>query len=139
MNNITPTTEWEIELARLITLDGLVSLEKHFGGSFIYIHAAEPSMALIAVVGEQHAQTLCGWFGGSDIYVPKVVLKQLRNREIATEAVNRIRQGNSTGKTVKELAAKFRLTSRRIATILKERGIYGSNGEKLERSSNDTD
>ncbi|QSX32482.1 hypothetical protein JYB87_11970 [Shewanella avicenniae] len=132
MNQIAPTTSWEIELSRLISLDGLISLEQHFGGSFIYIHASEPSEALINAVGEERAKVLCGWFGGSDIYVPKVALKQLRNKQIETAALDSLRTGNSTGKTVKELAAKFRLTTRRIATILKERGIYGSTGETTQ-------
>lgn len=123
---ITPHSSWEIELAEIISMDGLIELERAFGGRFIYIHSRHPSLELQTAIGHNHAVALTDWYGGTDIYVPMVALKQLRNRSIEAEA--RAMAGNSTGKTVIELAAKFRLSTRRIITILKERGLYGNTG-----------
>ena len=112
---------WEIELVEHIGLECLLKLESDFGGAYLYIHSKTPSQALINSVGFHAAQRLSDWYGSSDIYVPLVALRKDRNAQILL--------GRKTGKNIKDLADKFRLTTKRIREILKERNDAKYNGK----------
>lgn len=113
---LTTTSEIEQELMDLIGIEKTIELEQVFKGTYIYIGAKAPSKAIIEAVGMEAALKLVGYFGCGDIWVPRMLL--LKDRD------NKIVQGKNTGKTVKELAAQFRLGTRRIHIILKERNIH---------------
>lgn len=113
IDNYEPQSVWERDLAYYIGLKALLRLEREFGGQYIYIRANEPDKNLCFAIGPEAAQELTRHFGGSDIYVPRVTLIQIRNDEI-----KRVR---NTGKTIHELAAKFRLSTHQIRKIIKQR------------------
>ncbi len=106
----------EDEIERVIGRSALITLEKHYGRSYLYIKANKPAKELVKLIGREKAQKMSDAFGGGEVYVPKLMLKKIRNHQIA--------EGMSAGKSVKELASEFRLSTKWIIKILQERG-YG--------------
>lgn len=115
---LTTDSVWEQELIEHIGQVALVELERRYGGSFLYIHANKPSAELVAVVGQEKAQILSDEYGCTDIYVPTQMAKQVRNIQIRKE--------RKAGKTVKELAADYRLSANWVQKILTEKYNYGT-------------
>ncbi|AFT79063.1 hypothetical protein AMBLS11_12450 [Alteromonas macleodii str. 'Black Sea 11'] len=113
LDNYEPQSVWERDLAHYIGLKALLRLEREYGGQYIYIRANEPDPNLCYAIGPTAARQLTAHFGGSDIYVPRVTLIRIRNDEI--------KRGRNTGKTIHELAAKFRLSTHQIRKIIKQR------------------
>ncbi|QPG06539.1 hypothetical protein IT774_05035 [Salinimonas marina] len=121
----TPSSVWEKDIAEVIGIDGLVALEKAFGARYLYITLQQPKPDLVAAIGQEAATKLTRIFGGEDIYVPRVVLRQIRN--------DHLEEGKNAGKTVHELAAQFSIKSKRIITILKERGEHARTKRRPEQ------
>jgi hypothetical protein len=111
----------EEEIERVVGRSALITLEKAYGRSYLYIRASKPDKALVKLIGKDKAQKMTNEFGGSEIWVPKRMLKVIRNHQIAEE--------RGAGKTIKELAAEFNLTRYWIAKILQEKG-YGEYNPK---------
>jgi Mor family transcriptional regulator len=121
--NLRPISAWENDLADVIGVEALIKLERRYGHMYVYIKANEPAEQMIETIGEEAAQKLTEHYGCTDIYVPCTLLRKLRNEEIE-QAVTA--SGKNPGKTIHELAAKFRITTKRIKDILRERGVYES-------------
>jgi len=103
----------EQEIIDVIGFTATLKLEQAFGASYIYVPAKAPSKAIINAIGLTAALQLVEHFGCSDLWVPKSLLKQQRNRAIFQE--------KAAGKTLPELAKKFRTGIPNIRRILKER------------------
>lgn len=110
-------TQWEEDIERQIGRSALIKLEKKYGRTFLYIPATKPTKEMVRLIGKDKAQKLTDEFGGDDIYVPVQMLKKIRNHNIAEES--------TAGKTVKELAEKYRLSTIWITKILQEKHGYG--------------
>lgn len=109
-------SQTERELRQVIGLGALLCLEREFGGRYLYVPANEPNKELVEAIGKEAADKLVQWCGPSEIYVPRMLFRIARNNQIV--------QGRNTGTSLKELAEKFRLSSRRIRAILKEKYGY---------------
>jgi|GEM_PF-2608821 len=105
----------EQELIDVIGVNATLALERAFSASYLYIPARAPSKGIIAAVGLPAAMKLVTHFGCGDIWVPKSLLTQYRNINICEE--------KGRGKTLPELAAKFKTGIPNIRRILKQRGI----------------
>jgi hypothetical protein len=110
-------TQWEKDIERQIGRSALIKLERAYGRTYLYIPSPKPSKELVRLIGKDKAQKLTDEFGGGDIYVPIQMLKNIRNHNIIEES--------NAGKTVKELAEKYRLTKEWVIQILKEKHGYG--------------
>lgn len=107
----------EEDIERVVGRSALITLEKHYGRSYLYIKAKTPDPALVKLIGKEKAQAMSDVFGGSEVYVPKQMLKRIRNHHIC--------EGIKAGKNIKELAAEFRLSRNWIIKILQEKYGYG--------------
>ncbi len=107
---------WEKELHSVLGLGALLVLERYFGGQYVYINEAQPTQDIIEAIGDDAAKRLSAHYGGSEIYIPRAAINRARNIQI--------QQGRKAGKSAKELAAQFKLSTRRIRTILKEKYGY---------------
>lgn len=111
---------WEQELIELIGEDGLLALEERWGGTYLTIHvAANTQPELVNTLGVEPAERLSAMYGGFSIYIPTKLKRIKRNLQIQ-------RDGKNTGVTLEELAAKYRLTTRRIKDILREEYDYNA-------------
>ena len=111
---------WEQELIELIGEDGLLALEERWGGTYLTIHvAAHTQPELVNTLGAEPAERLSSMYGGFSIYIPTKLKRIKRNLQIQ-------RDGKNTGVTLEELAAKYRLTTRRIKDILREEYDYNA-------------
>lgn len=105
---------WEQELIGLVGEQGLLALEERWGGTYLTVHvAADTQRELNEAIGDKRAQALRAEYGGFSIYIPTKLKRMQRNRKIR-------RDGKNTGVTLHELAAKYRLSTRRIKDILRE-------------------
>lgn len=96
----------EMDLIEVIGVEDTLKLERAFGASYLYIPAREPSAKIIDAIGIHAGRKLVDYFGQSEVWVPKVLLLKQRNQEIANL--------RGKGKTIAELAAKFRLSESTI-------------------------
>ena len=115
MTTTKTNSVWEQDLIEIIGETALLKLESKFGGAYIHIHV-EPRDDLIEAVGRHAADKLSHACGGLDVYVPTILWRITRNEEIV--------EGKNTGRTITELASKYRLTERNIRNILRERHGY---------------
>lgn len=99
----------EEDLLNYIDEKDLLSLEQKYGGQTIYIYA-KPKKELIDTVGEAAAQTLTDVFKTTWVYIPKVLLRHKRNKEIFSKI--------NSGICIEELAAKFKLKTPAIKAML---------------------
>jgi Mor family transcriptional regulator len=106
---------WEQDLIEIIGEVALLKLEAKFGGSYIHVHV-EPKPEVIAAIGLKAAEKLSAECGGLDVYVPTILWRMRRNESIEKE--------QNTGRTIPELAAKYRLHAKHIKKILRERHGY---------------
>lgn len=105
----------EQELIEVIGVAATLQLERFFNASYLYVPARAPSKAIINAIGLETAMKLVAHFGGGDIWVPKTLLTKYRNMDICQE--------KESGKTLPELAQKFKTGIPNIRRILKQRGI----------------
>lgn len=105
----------EQELIEIIGIAATLQLEQAYSASYLYIPARAPSKGIIDAIGIVSALALVKHFGCSDIWVPKTLLTKHRNTCIC--------QDKKIGKTLPELANKFKTGIPNIRRILKERGI----------------
>jgi Mor family transcriptional regulator len=111
---------WEQELIELVGEDGLLALEERWGGTYLTVHVdAHTQPELINAIGDKPAEQLSAVYGGFSIYIPTKLKRIRRNIQIQ-------RDGKNTGVTLEELAAKYRLTTRRIKDILREEHNYNA-------------
>jgi Mor family transcriptional regulator len=106
---------WEQDLIEIIGEVALLKLEARFGGSYLHVHV-EPKDEVIAAIGQSAAEKLSAECGGLDVYVPTILWRMRRNETIEKE--------QNTGRTITELAAKYRLHAKHIKKILRERHGY---------------
>ena len=109
---------WERELIGVVGEDGLLKLEEKWGGTYVHVHV-EPQTELIKTIGEDAAKRLTEVYGSFDIYIPTKLARIKRNRHIRED-------GKNTGVTLEQLAAKYRLSTRRIKDILREEYDYNA-------------
>lgn len=103
----------EIELIEVIGVEDTLKLERAFGASYLYIPARGPSPKIIKAIGLEAGRKLVDYFGCGDIWIPKVLLLKERNQAI--------KKAKGTGKTIAELAAKFKLSTSSIKRVLQEK------------------
>lgn len=115
MTTTKTNSVWEQDLIEIIGEAALLKLEAKFGGSYIHIHV-EPRDEIIAAIGRSAAIKLSAACGGLDVYVPTVLWRMRRNEAIERE--------QNTGRTISELASKYRLHAKHIKKILRERHGY---------------
>lgn len=115
MTTTKTNSVWEQDLIEIIGETALLKLESKFGGAYIHIHV-EPRDDLIEAIGRHAADKLSHACGGLDVYVPTVLWRIRRNEAIARE--------QNTGRTITELASKYRLHAKHIKKILRERHGY---------------
>lgn len=111
---------WEQELIELVGEDGLLALEERWGGTYLTVHvdvATQPELA--NAIGVEPAGRLSASYGGFSIYIPTKLKRIKRNQSIR-------RDGKNTGVTLEQLAAKYRLSTRRIKDILREEYNYNA-------------
>lgn len=104
---------WERELSALMHRETLIKLEEKYGGQYLYIPSHEPTQELVKTIGSITARALTYRYGGSDIYIPKRAFLKDRN--------NRIVEDKKSGTSIIELAAKYRIKTRTIKLIIRER------------------
>ncbi|WDE01154.1 Mor transcription activator family protein [Thalassomonas actiniarum] len=114
-NSKKSTRVCEQELLDVIGVNATLALERAFSASYLYIPARAPSKAIINAVGLTAAMKLVDHFGCGDIWVPKSLLTKYRNISICEE--------KDQGKTLPELAQKFKTGIPNIRRILKQKGI----------------
>lgn len=110
-------SQWEEDIERCVGRSALITLEKRYGRSYLYVKAGKPDKELVKLIGKEKAQAMSDEFGGGDIYVPALMLKRIRNHQI--------REESAAGKTVHELAAKFKMTKIWVVKILQENHGFG--------------
>ncbi|EKE79460.1 Mor transcription activator family protein [Idiomarina xiamenensis] len=115
---IVTNSVWERELIAIVGEAGLLKLEDAWGGTYIHIHVT-PQPELVEVIGQGAAQALTDEYGSFDIYIPTKLKRMKRNIAIR-------RDGKNTGVTLEALAAKYRLSTRRIKDILRETYDYNT-------------
>lgn len=104
----------EKELETLIGLNALERLERHLGGSSLYIptsatqssyqqHQTNPAITLAEF------RVLSYYYGGLRVRIPKNLIKQKRDETIRSEL--------KAGATTSQLANKYELTERQIRNI----------------------
>jgi len=113
IQKLTTNSVWEQELIETIGIEATLNLERAFAVGYLYIPAKAPTKAIVDAIGVDAAIKLVRHFGCGDIWVPRQLLTQYRNIQIV--------DGNSTGKTIHELAAKFSVSTRNIRKILSKK------------------
>ncbi|WP_290654465.1 Mor transcription activator family protein [Idiomarina sp.] len=115
MTKTKTNSVWEQDLIEIIGETALLKLEAKFGGSYLHVHV-EPREDVINAIGESAASKLSTECGGLDVYVPTILWRIKRNQAIERE--------QNTGRTITELASKYRLHAKHIKKILRERHGY---------------
>ncbi len=99
---------------------------KNFGGGYFTFPKNEsgPGAAsyayLAEVVGENEAKSLCKFFCGESVYIPKLTQHYLQERN------KRLVLAYNSGKSIRELMRDFGLSDRRIWEILKATDLNAS-------------
>lgn len=115
MTTTKTNSVWEQDLIEIIGEAALLKLEAKFGGSYLHVHV-EPKPDVVTAIGSEAAEMLSAECGGLDVYVPTILWRIKRNEAIERE--------QNTGRTITELASKYRLHAKHIKKILRERHGY---------------
>jgi hypothetical protein len=114
LGKYTPSS-WEEELLQYLTIKQLYKLEAVYGVNYVYIHR-EPTPAMIAAIGSKAARILSDNYGVSWIYIPKVLHRFKRNKQIARKI--------NAGYTILELAPLLGIKTTAIKEILRKKFGY---------------
>lgn len=100
----------EIELEQVIGESALIRLEQDFGGESHYIPTSERGYQEFKnTLTLSEFRILIYYYGGTKIYIPKQIIKSMRDSEIAT----RYRKGECSA----SLAKEYCLSDRQIRNI----------------------
>lgn len=115
------------ELIQVIGWADTIQLITQFGGTTLPMPSGTTSigretLALLSdTMGEDVTETLAAYYGGAPLYIPRcaTAIRRARNNAIIDEFENCVRADKTATSTVTALALKYKLTDRRIWTILK--------------------
>lgn len=115
------------EIAQVIGLPGALRLVQELGGTtWEFAKGANRNgeirvAALADILGEEPAHKLTQHMGGEKVYIPKcdTALRRLRDLEINRQFEQAVREGVSANTVVNELARAYKLSDRRVWSILK--------------------
>lgn len=102
-------------IAEMIGLTASIKLIEHYGGTSLLIpKRIDESHYLVKSLGVEAAFRLSDYYGRETLYIPKAdqIMRKMRNRQIIKDF--------DSGISVKQLARKYRLSNRRIHSILTE-------------------
>lgn len=114
------------EIAGLIGLPKTLQLVEALGGTTFPVAKRETKLGelryqmLADVVGNEAADAMTTRFGGTDLYIPRCAqaLRRARDAEIIAH-FDRESKKRSANAVVAELALKYRLSDRRVWSVLK--------------------
>ncbi|MBI2381872.1 MAG: DNA transposition protein [Gammaproteobacteria bacterium] len=115
------------DLIRLIGLAPAMALVRELGGTTFMVPKGKTSQGqaalerLAEIIGDDKADILAFEYGSTSLYVPRCwdALMRFRNIEISREFERRCRH-EAANHLVAELARRYRLSDRRIFSILKQ-------------------
>jgi len=92
-----------------------LKVAEHYGGCHLSIpQDADNAPALVAVLGETMAVTLCAVYGGEILTIPRAINARRHVRNQVIQA------GRRAGATLRELARRFDLTERQVSNIVRD-------------------
>lgn len=114
-------------IARLIGMEKAMRLFELMGGVTIAIPKGNARYGqtryklLAEIIGENATDILTAEYGGEMLYIPncKDALMRARDRDIQSRFEELIKTGLSANKSVAELSRQYRLSDRRVWSILK--------------------